>query len=460
MPKATPGRPWKPGRAADTNAIQNAADIALQSRRNIDGDEPKRRQPEPCVMVVQNLSGVAKRQYEVCQIRRTKILTDFLPDQTRATGEDPWQGGITTGGAYNYLPRQMGIYLDPAPINAYARVQIAGICPALVFLTANSDNYCDVDFQEDRLISTVAGSIQIVQKPATVTGEQLCLVNLSRQEECHLVGIPQGNGISAYAGGVPGTGVVRLYFQKDGTLYDVVENGAAAYLTVYSLHDDPIRSNAAHSFGGVAYTPGYSALEYCLLHRDMYGTWWIDPMPHAKVAMLHLAGNIASISYPAAPTDYLARDTALGDGATGITNLDAALLSALAPADEADGVATVLLTGDYTVTISWSGGTYTSVDAPAISSWGYLGFAQVTLTLQYLPPGGAWTTLLTSAANRYTDRTGQYPDVTGGSYTKSVNLIAGTLLRCSVAIGVQYPSGTPTLAQSGLTATVNLIKHA
>lgn len=457
--KVQPGQVFVPPSAMEQNRIATAVDLAARVPLSLDSPNQRLRQRDPFIVTAQNISGYAKRRGEATQINRTPVLMEQNIEQIRATAADPWQGGVIAYPVGRYLPKTLGIWLDPCPHLGWARVQVAGVCTALVYLNDDQDNYADFDVAEDRLISTTAGAVQIIQKPSGVTGEQTCLINLSRQEEGHLVGIPVGNGITAFSGEQPGTGVVALYFQHAGTLYPVLEPDGTTpvYLTVYSLSDDPIIPNTANTFGGYGYVPGYGTAEFCLLHRDMYGTWWIDPMPHAKVALLYLIGNRADLQYPSDPTDYLILDTTLGS----LANLDVNVLQAYgSPGYEQNGIAKLLLTGDYTVTLSWSGGVYYGLSVPVIASWGALAFASVTVTLQYLPPGGGWTTLVSSAASRYTDGVGQYPDVTGGSYTTSLRLTAGTLFRATAAIGVQYPSGTAKLDTTGLRATVNVIKHA
>lgn len=467
--RVSPGEVFRPPSASEHNAIVNATELTARQDGVVDSADPKRRWINPFQLIAKNTSGSAKRRGEVCQLARTPIVTNISREAPYANATDPWQGGVSLYPTGRYLPRQFGVWLDPCPNLGYARVQIAGVCEALVYVNDVQDNFCDVEIAEDRLISTTAGDIQIITKPTGLTGEQTCLVNLSRQEESHLVGVPVGNGITACAG-TPGQGVVALYFQDAGAFYAVLEPDGVTpvYLTVYSLHDDPIIPNTINAVDGYPYTPGYGTAEFCLLHRDEFGTWWIDPMPHAKVGVLHLTGAGTGAIGPSA-TAYLARNTALGDGGTGITNLDNVVLTATdspSPGDEGNGVARVNLTGDYTVTLSWYGGTYTSSNAPYVAGWpttapwGVLAFAQVTLTLQYLPPGGSWTTLIYSPAERRTDGAGNYLDNSGASYTTSIYLTAGTLLRCAVTIGTQYPSGTPSFNPYGMIATVNIVKHA
>lgn len=494
MKKAFPGRPFSPGKAADQNAIVAAAEVAVRSRLNIDGTERRLWPTSREIVYAINVTPVDKRQYECCDLRYAKILTDLSPEQTRFYASDPYTHGEIQ------MPHQVGIWLDPMPSNSlilkkYGRVQVAGVCPALVYLNSPNEHYCEYVYNDDRLVGTEAGTIPIIQQPAGQTGEQLCLVNLSARQNCHVVGCPVGEGISARSYMTPvGTGTVQLYlldpiFGTISPVYGGTMLNEPVYLTVYSLSDDPILPSTAHGFEGGTYTSYGPGPEYYLLHRDMHGNWWIDPAHHDKVAVLTFTPP--TLQNPSPP--YVSEAYCPTNGAGSATNFDTAILNdayiGINPSAPQDGICQLRMTGDYTVSLYQRNGLYSSSDAgtiltkvthdtagnPTCFSWGTLGLAKLTWTVSYKPVGGSWTNFLQSSVMLATGiGSAFWPagsrtliDKTGVSDSAVARFEEGTLIRVHVALSEQYPTGTaywtpgsPTGAIEDFSGRLIFEKHA
>lgn len=215
------GQQWRPPKAVQ----QNGWDAAAQdySRRVL--SDPKGIWAEYWPVKLQNVSGAARRQYEVVSLDGT-----FLLDPV--TRQNIWLEGDVA----STPQRLFGVLLEAAKDDAIVRAQISGVCPALVNVTNDGHRRATLIASEDRFTSSVGGPVQIIHKP-TGTGEKLCVVNLSNRTGVKLYGMTPAGGIPAATKSSdtisPGSSAVVEMWYYDWATADYIPmvNSSAVQLT-------------------------------------------------------------------------------------------------------------------------------------------------------------------------------------------------------------------------------------
>lgn len=487
IPHVTSGQKWAPLPAAQENQVRDAADWVAQQVAGNTFDRASAR-PEPDIILVRNMMTPATQwnQFDAVQVNphvENCYYSNFLAPINPAAGADQlqaWKNREIVNGwepfplynhsplAYTFgAPGRLAILLEPAAQYEIARAVVSGVVHAQITVSEEWHEYADTDPVSGgrTLVSCASGQCQVLWKEQGL-GSRWALLRLGNAGSYHLVGVPQGPGISARSSYVPGSGVVRLYFlDRAGNLQPYTYNASVGgpvttpcYLTVYSLSDDPILNPQTHQYGGQTYT-GYGAGdEYYLLHCDRFGAWWIEP--HARVQLAKIGANLTgTLQSPAgggySATGYFTRD--------GYEDLDNAITNPLAGVFE-DSVCQIRQTGDYAITLDWDGGEAERITGSTDPQW-----YTVAVSAEYAAPGGSWSDVFAAVAtptvainNRVTKVLvgTSLADPTGRSLTTVIRLTAGgylripaVLARLSAADTIQFHGSYTSPVRARLTLT-------
>lgn len=188
--RTSPGQPFPPPplRSAGTlNSILEVAELYQQQQRLGKGGAGEQGEPSTDVIKVRNDSGSARRLGEVLEVDDTStLLTDLRPQHL-------WFKGVTPN-----ANRAFGILRQITPSITIDKLQVSGVCKALVNFTHADHRAAYVQSGSYVLQSAFVGPAQIVHKAASGTGEKECAILLTPKSP--LPAIVQVNDGAATAG--------------------------------------------------------------------------------------------------------------------------------------------------------------------------------------------------------------------------------------------------------------------
>ena len=434
VPHVAPGQKWSYPKAADANEIADAANWVAAHREGNAFDAP------PCLRQTDHIhltngSGTTAVAGEVLGIQAPIVSpvddADHAAARARHAGELPARG--IADPARNHIGK-FAVLDEAAATSAFARGVVSGLVYAQITVVEQWHEFADIDVHGvgavgRTLVSTSCGSAcaQILWK-ASGTGMRWALLRLANAGQFHLVGVPIGDGITARALTVPGTGVVQVYRRVGSALAAVVDQSSnLVYQTVYSLSDDPILPQTG--------TPSYGLSEdYYLLHCDRWHTWWIEPHSYPKLATIYLGSPV--LQNPAAgiaSSGYLSHMTITGNP----SNLDLQIVQEPIYVGAGNEFCRVLVTGDYHLAFHWGGGVSEKLAGtlPVFYRieivWRFISPAGVSSTVFYAPSSAMRVIVGTSASYAQ--------DKTGHSMSTCVRLTAGTKIEGEISLLVGAP---------------------
>jgi hypothetical protein len=249
--KVIPGQPIQFSAQAWNAMLAAAQEQAEQRYRG----EHRSLANQGTLIAVQNQSGVPLQQYSILGLNGPLVIPcQATLDSAYDTGNGypptpesslyAFMRQVTFAGVMPDIMKHRRRYcvtLDPAPIDGIVRAYITGICPALVDLKDQYDEYANIidttqaysDFPTDHLESSRHGHARILWAEQDcgyawgagctqgyTTGLQWCIVNLGVTGSSGAMGVANGD-ISARVDNTVGTGMVTLCRMRTGKGSDV-----------------------------------------------------------------------------------------------------------------------------------------------------------------------------------------------------------------------------------------------